>query len=253
MKCVAQRRIQPAIRIGYVARTLLLMPFVVAISLNPSSSAEGVPQAVAISPLWDFGYLPQKSVVAHTFYLKNAGTAPLSVTKIKAGCSCTSVSEIDKPIDPGDSVPIVISLKSGRYYGGIKMTTKVYTNDPETPEQHLRISAHVVKSGDPAGDLRVAPQKLTWQRNEGRIGVRVDTVVVINEGTDSLSVRVLPMVDSIIEEIAVFGHLAPNERAIMVVRPSHSGAGDDAKVSVITLAFSGQDTTLVTLPIEIKD
>ena len=89
---------------------------------------------------WDFGYLPQKSEVNHTFYINNLDSKPLTVTKINAGCSCTSTSEIKDPIAPGDSAAIVITLKSGRYRGKIKKTTEVYTDDLANPMQKARPS-----------------------------------------------------------------------------------------------------------------
>ena len=215
--------------------------------------AEGSPRAVVRSPSWDFGYLPQKSEVSHLFYLYNTGSAPLSVTKIESGCSCTSVSELDHPIAPGDSAAIVVTFKSGRYRHRVKKTTKIHTDDPETPVCSLRILANVVKRKEATGDVWVRPPKLTWRINKTIITVDTNSLKISNNGMDSLAVAVLHVPEGIVDRIESPERVAPGQEVELQLRPSKELIPGKTDGLSITLAFAGRETTIVTVPIEMKD
>ncbi len=217
-----------------------------------SVSAQDKPQAVIKSAPWNFGYVPQKSEVSHRFYLYNVGSSPLSVLKIKAGCSCTSVSKIEQAIAPGDSAAIVVTFKSGRYRGRVKKTTKVYTDDPEASVYHLPIMANVVKEGEPTDDVSVTPQKLTWKMNNGIIEVDVDTLRITNNGASILAAIVLHAPEKIVSEINLPRSIAPAEAIDLILHISKEPMPGELGWLSTTLAFAGPDTTVITIPIEIE-
>lgn len=203
--------------------------------------------------IWDFGYVPQKSKVNHVFYLHNSGNAPLSVDKIKAGCSCTSVSEIDKPIAPGDSAAVAITFKSGRYYGTVKKTSKVFAKDQDKPIQHFRIVANVIKDDETAGDLRLTPPKIEWKMKDAVVGIDADTLSIANAGDDSLEVSIVHVSSDVVDQIELPQDPKLGGQWRMVLRPSKEPIPDEVEGPSITLMFAGSDTTTVTVPIELKD
>lgn len=187
------------------------------------------------------------------FYLYNTGSAPLSVTKIESGCSCTSVSRLNRPIPPGDSAAIVITFKSGRYHHQVKKTTKIHTNDPETPVHHLRIMANVVKRGEATGDVRVRPPELSWRINNATITVDADTLKISNNGTDSLTIAVLHVPQGIVDRIESPERVAPGQEVELNMQLSRESIPKKADGLSITLAFAGRETTIVTVPIKMED
>jgi hypothetical protein len=220
---------------------------------QPSVSAQDEPQTVIKSAPWNFGYVLQKSEVSHRFYLYNVGSSPLSVLKIKAGCSCTSVSKVEQPIAPGDSAAIVVTFKSGRYHGRVKKTTKVYTDDPEASVHHLPIIANVVKEEEPTDDVSVTPQKLTWKKDDGIIAVDADTLRITNNGTSILAATVLHAPEKIVTEIDHPQSIAPGEAADLILHISKEPMPDESGWLSTTLGFTGPDTTVITIPIEIEE
>lgn len=217
-----------------------------------SVSAQDKSQAVIKSAPWNFGYVLQKSEVSHRFYLYNVGSSPLSVLKIKAGCSCTSVSKIEQPIAPGDSAAIVVTFKSGRYHGRVKKTTKVYTDDPEASVHHLPIIANVVKAGEPTDDISVTPQKLTWKMDKGIIAVDADTLRITNNGASILAASVLHAPEKIVTEIDLPRSIAPSEATDLILHISNEPMTGESGWLSTTLAFTDPDTTVITIPIEIE-
>jgi len=210
------------------------------------------PHAVVTPSSWDYGYVPQKSIVSHLFYLHNTGSAPLSVTKIDAGCSCTSVSPVENPIAPGDSAKVLVTFNSGRYSKGVKKAAKLHTNDTETPVQRLPYTAYVVKRGDMTGDISVVPQTLTWETDKAALADRMDTVKVVNNGSDSVTVAVLCTPERIVDRVDFPRNLAPGEGGIVLLLVDDKAVPDEPGGQSVTVSFAGQDTTIVTIPIEIE-
>lgn len=202
--------------------------------------------------VWDFGVVPQKSEVGHRFYVRNTDAKPLVISKIKAGCSCISAPELPDPIAPGDSVAIPVVFKTGRYSGRVRKTTKIYAGDDENVVQSLVITADVQSDGL-TGPIRIDPVKLTWMLKEGKLGVTEDTLTVVSDRDSQYEVTVLDIPGGIVDETAF-----PEGRTLGKAVPvslSLSGipVPPDLRGPSITLSVAGADTTIVTVPIELKD
>jgi hypothetical protein len=164
------------------------------------------------------------------------------------------VSEIDDPILSGDSVAIEVTFKSGRYHRLVRKTTKVHTNDPETPVQHLGISAYVVKDKDDTGGVTVKPRKLAWKTHKGSAEEAAGAVSIVNGRPDSLRVIVLHAPEEVVTGVDLPSvDIAPEERADIRLLISEDAALAGTKALSATLAFIGRDTTVVTIPIEIEE
>ncbi len=63
----------------------------------------------------DLGLIDTDSIHSGSIMLRNAGTAPLSLTSVTTDCSCTAAGYPKAPIAPGDSVAITVKF-DGRDY-----------------------------------------------------------------------------------------------------------------------------------------
>jgi hypothetical protein len=216
-------------------------------------SAQDFPQGKVDPPVWDFGYLPQKCEVSHLFYLHNVGTAPLTVSRVRAVCSCTSVSSIHEPIAPGDSAAILVVFRSGRYRGRVKKPNYVHSDDPEEPARLMSIVANVVENDEPTGEVAVEPRKIEWKIVDGILAVDTDTLTIVNNASDALTASILDFPDTIITAIDLPGSIAPGDTSEVVLHVSGEPGLSKLKGPSITFAFAAQDTTIITIPIEIGD
>ncbi len=201
---------------------------------------------------WDFGYVPQKSVVGHVFYLKNSGEKALTVTNIKPGCSCTSVSELDGPIAPGDSAAITVTFKSGRYHYRVQKTTLIVTDDPETPKHRLSILAYVYADKDTTGFISVTPPKLTWEAKTGQQVFGPETIEFINRRPDTIQIELLDIPDTLINWSLSDATLAPGAGASLVLTPRKNVAACKITDVSVTIKFEKGRHTIITIPLKFK-
>lgn len=92
------------------------------------------PPAILVDELvHEWGSVVQGTVVKHTFQVKNSGGAPLIIDNVKPQCGCTAVDKPTKPILPGGSDSITLSVDTKRFKGPMKKTAKVHSNASTQP------------------------------------------------------------------------------------------------------------------------
>lgn len=202
---------------------------------------------------WHFGYLPQKSTVNAVFRLVNQESEPMQVTRIEPGCSCTSVTELAEAIAPGDTATVEVTLKSGRYLNDIRKTTKVYIQDSDEPAFLLTIQARVFKRGESAGPYRLSPPVLEFKTESGRLAEYCDTVLLTNQADHAVSLRSVHYPEAYIETVQLPGPIQPGASGAIIIGIDENQQAEMKDGWSLTLAVEALDTTLVTVPIEIKD
>jgi hypothetical protein len=226
---------------------------VISLSTAGALSQSDSSRAFFPEPSWDFGYVPQKSEVSHTFYLHNRGSVPLSVKEVDFECACASAFKPEEPVAPGDSGAIATTFRSGRYRGHVRKSAKVETDDPMRPIQRLRFQAEVIRENQRAGSLSLIPPKLKWQVEESRLKLIADTILVVNNEDSPVDVRLVRSSEEIIDKIDLQQVVAPADTMTVVFSPTKKKlpAGLNGLSAVFRVA--GNDTCVVTVPIELDD
>ncbi|MDD3732625.1 MAG: DUF1573 domain-containing protein [candidate division Zixibacteria bacterium] len=201
---------------------------------------------------WNFGFLPQKAEVSHLFYVYNDGTKPLTVYRIDPGCSCTGTTKIEQPILPGDSAAIEVTFKSGRYQNRVHKAAKIYTDDPIAPVRQYRIISNVFKEGEKTGDIAITPTRLTWKTELDKSTLTADTLHLSNLGDRERKITVLHYPEELVANVTSETTLAPGAGGSLILEYISGTVSENMKGLSLTLAFTGTDTTIVTVPIEIK-
>ncbi len=123
---------------------------------------EGGPKIECPEPTFNFGERVTENPVEHTFAVRNAGGATLTITEVKPGCGCTVAHVLvnalqagteaasspeparvslplkeDLLLEPGEEVQVVASLKLKGYRGPVKKGITVLSNDPEQGTSRL--------------------------------------------------------------------------------------------------------------------
>lgn len=210
------------------------------------------PRATIKPAAFDFGWLPQKAKVSYVFYIHNEGENPLTVTKIKPGCSCTSISKIEKPIPPGDSTGVIVTFKSGRYLNKVEKTTKIYTDDPDTEILEFTLTANVFKRGESSGDIAVSPHELTVNYGEDKLPSEEGKLEIVNNGSDTVITSVSHLPEEIVDKPQLPSAIAPTVKtdlSLHFIKPSES---NDLEGLFIQFKFNGNDETLISVPIEVE-
>ncbi|HEX6087956.1 MAG TPA: DUF1573 domain-containing protein [Thermoanaerobaculia bacterium] len=113
------------------------------------------PRLTLVEPLKDFGTVPKGTKIDWSFEIKNTGTSDLEIISAKPTCGCT-VADFDKVIKPGQKGKVSAHVDTTGFAGPISKAVTLETNDPNTPNAQVTISA-IVKpyvEAYPAGFVR---------------------------------------------------------------------------------------------------
>jgi hypothetical protein len=121
-------------------------------SMLQPPSAEA-PQADAPETTHAFGTIGAGQEGSHEFVIRNAGKAPLAITKGATSCSCT-VSDFEasegaadgarKVVEPGGETKVRLKWRGKGSGGPFRQQATVFTNDPRRPEIAFVIEGTVV-------------------------------------------------------------------------------------------------------------
>ena len=89
-----------------------------------------VPKCDFDTPTYDFGKAKTGKDVEHDFWFHNTGNGPLEILQVKPSCGCTTTSQYDKVVQPGQSGKIPIKVATGHATGPITKSITVTTNVP---------------------------------------------------------------------------------------------------------------------------
>ncbi len=107
--------------------------------------AEALPKtSVAFETMeYNYGTVTSGEVVSHKFTFKNTGDQPLTLTRVKASCGCTTPSYSQEPIAPGESGYIDVKFDSAGKTGRQNKSVTVTGNFADNITQVLRVSGEV--------------------------------------------------------------------------------------------------------------
>lgn len=95
---------------------------------------------------FDFGSIPGKTPVEHSFKLINKGKSDLLIRKVTASCGCTAVQPAKTVIAPGDTALIKVKFNPAGREGNQKKAVTVITNDPKHSKSILWIKAEIQRA-----------------------------------------------------------------------------------------------------------
>ena len=109
-------------------------------------STAAAPMLGVDSVTYDFGSVPQGTIVAHTFILTNLGDATLAISATRASCGCTTTALSKSSLAPGESVSLDARVDTSEF-GGAKIMKQIYidSNDPATPSAVVYIEGDVTQ------------------------------------------------------------------------------------------------------------
>ena len=114
----------------------ILLAFAVPIS-GTAGSTTNAPRIACDQPFFDFGEREATGEVVHAFVLRNAGAAPLIITRARSSCGCTTTQLADTSLEPGKTTELGIRFALRGRRGAQQKSVFVDTNDPLTPTFRL--------------------------------------------------------------------------------------------------------------------
>lgn len=81
----------------------------------------------------NFGIVKRGEVVKLEYDILNAGNEPLIITDAEVSCSCTTVDYPKQPINPQQSVKVIVSFDTKTVYDRQDRVVLLKSNDPKSP------------------------------------------------------------------------------------------------------------------------
>ncbi len=76
----------------------------------------------------DFGRIKEGSVVKHAYHFRNAGNAPLLISRAEASCGCTVPSFPKEPVPPGGEGDVTVQFDSHNREGHQQKNVLIWSN-----------------------------------------------------------------------------------------------------------------------------
>ena len=98
------------------------------IAVMAACVCSAAPQVVWLNPVHDFGaFREEVGPVSCTFKAVNVGDEPVVVVDARANCGCTRPIYSKEPVNPGDTLKVVVTYlpagRPGRFHKQVKVTT----------------------------------------------------------------------------------------------------------------------------------
>ena len=101
------------------------------------------PRIELVDPVHDFGTVTEGETVKHTFVIKNTGSAPLVIDRVRSSCGCTAAVTKEKEVAPGKTTELEVSFNTRGRMGPNSKTITIQSNDKNTPNAKLEIKAMI--------------------------------------------------------------------------------------------------------------
>jgi len=214
-----------------------------------SGSPAKEPRVKVADEIFDFGFVPQKSLVSHVFWLKNSGGQTLEIKKLTPNCGCTEAPLEKHQAAPGDSIRAEIAFGSGSFHGPVRKFIRVESNAAGRVPA-LTFTAVVVTDSEDTGSLVLKPRAVNLDdlHPDSTAADWRTSVSLRNSSHSSLELRVISRPDRQVLADDFSGQLAPGEERMISLR-FEPGLPDQVFSKSITFEATGSDTVRITLPI----
>lgn len=131
----------PEVKMLLTDRGAVLMPKPAANS--GSDASQGTPQAQILESVFHFGRMDPQTSGKHSFQVRNAGTAPLTLNVTGTTCKCTVGGVSANEVPPGENAFVTLEWNTGYKFQTYSQSAEVRTNDPKRPTFSLEVKGSV--------------------------------------------------------------------------------------------------------------
>lgn len=205
----------------------------------------GEPKPKFDSKEFDFGRIPQGSIVTHIFKLTNAGGDSVVIKHVRPHCGCTKAPIEDRVAHAGETIPIELRFNSGGYRGKSKKsaTVNLFLAEQNTPSYRLLFSTYTDTASNPFsyGELGASPYKIEFSDTMEYVDITLTNRVAAKR-----EVKVVDYQPDRIEVSWKEKTIGPKGEKTLRVKRITDAHG---LVASITLEMPGHPNTRITIPI----
>ena len=194
---------------------------------------------------FDFGRIPQGSVVTYVYRLTNAGGDSIIIDRVRPHCGCTKAPLSQNIVHAGETVPIELRFNSRGYRGKSKKSAAVNLTlgEQNQPSFRLSFSTYTDTSSTPFGygELGIAPYKIEFTDSIEEVELTITNRVAAKRKVEIVSYQSDRIRLSWTERT-----IGPKEQTTLKVTRIIPATGFAAS---ITMEMPGHGNTRITIPI----
>lgn len=213
-----------------------------------ATTAFGQARLMAPVDRFNFGVVPNNTVLTHHFWLKSIGQDTVKIDTIKTGCSC-AITDLDQRIlPPGDSVLMGIQWDIKRSRGSIFRSPMIFYNGSDDALR-VHLEGIIWDYPDSARPVSLKPFRFELSRANVKDVDRIQ-FALINHSGDPLSIELLSLLPEQIE-LALPDSVPAGGMANGTVTLKPEFRNEEFSTS-ITLLVGDRQNTRLTVPIRRK-
>lgn len=182
--------------------------------------------------LFDFGVVPTRTTVTHTFHFKNVSREAVKIHGVESSCGCT-VAKLSRTVfQPGESGEITVTLHLAGRRGLQRQQIKLYSGDPLSPlviltlqgtaSSPIHISTELIDLGQVVAGAKLECSLIVTDRGGGTLKIKSLGV----KAKDGDSAQDLPTVAATLELTSASADRAHEEAAPGRYQTMDRGLGD---------------------------
>jgi Protein of unknown function (DUF1573) len=106
---------------------------------------KGKPVAITPETVFEFGEISGQSTLSHTFKIRNAGDAPLTLKVDKPSCTCIVAKSVKDVLAPGEETELELGFNPQGKINDVIQWADVYTNDPNRNMIRFQLVGRTIK------------------------------------------------------------------------------------------------------------
>ncbi|MFO7869458.1 MAG: DUF1573 domain-containing protein [Bacteroidales bacterium] len=186
--------------------------------------------------------------VMHSFTFTNTGDKPLIISRVKAGCGCTTTAYTEDSVASGETGFITVQFNPDGYSSNFKKTVTVYSNAQKNPSVVLYIQGVVTtRNADLVKQYRYKKGALRFNKaglNYGSVDINsevTDTLLVYNEQDTAVSYSFNNIPDHVTVTYKPGNTLQSHEEGYIVCTYNAKKKNDFGRVrDIIRIKYKGE-------------
>lgn len=134
------------------------------------------------SLLFDFGVVPTRTTVTHSFHFKNVSREAVKIHGVESSCGCTVAKPSRMIFQPGESGEITVTLHLAGRRGLQRQQIKLYSGDPLSPlviltlqgtaSSPIHISTELIDLGQVVAGAKLERSLIVTDRGGGTLKIK---------------------------------------------------------------------------------
>ena len=213
------------------------------------SQEESGPRISVDEPNFNFGFAPEGSFMVHQYVIRDIGTEPLEIKRVRTTCGCASAPVKKNLLQPKETTVVTVIFNSTRYFHKTSKAAIISTNDPTRPSEKITFIADMDTIKERA--IEAKPRKIFI--GKGTEYKRHNKAEIYNLTNDTVTVAVVDYYSEVLDEPKLSATtIEPSGKVEVEVGINRKIPGDEvvkASFTVAAMDDTGKELTRITIPV----